>query len=53
MKIIVDEEGKKAITELCHIALRAGGINNLNEINQILTSVKEYKEEKKEDVKRD
>lgn len=38
MKIIVDQEGKSAIHQLCDIALKNGGINNLNQINKILGS---------------
>lgn len=43
MKIVVDEEGKKALHQLVDIALKAGGISNLNGTIDILKSVQEYK----------
>jgi hypothetical protein len=44
MKIIVDEDGKKAVQALVDIALKTGGISNLNGSIDILKSLEEYKE---------
>jgi len=48
MKIKADKEGINAIKELLNIALTAGGINNLAQVNEILRSVEELKEEEDE-----
>ena len=47
MKINCDEEGNKALLQLCDIALKSGGIQNLQGITQILNAIKI--EEKKEE----
>lgn len=57
MKIKVDKKGQEAIQQLCDIALKSGGIQNLNGINTILVSMellpeKDKKTDKKE-VKKD
>lgn len=39
MKIIVDEEGKKAVQELCDVALKVGGLQNFNSVGKILGSI--------------
>lgn len=39
MVIQVDAEGKNAVQQLCDIALKDGGIGNLNQVNVILRSV--------------
>ncbi len=39
MRILTDEEGKKVIEQLCDIALKQGGLQNINAINVILTSI--------------
>lgn len=39
MIIITDQEGKSVIRQLCDIALKDGGIGNLNQVNLILRSV--------------
>lgn len=39
MKILVDQEGKNVIRQLCDIALKQGGVSNLNQVNLILRSV--------------
>jgi len=36
MKIVVDQEGKQVLQQLCDIALRAGGLQNLQPINALL-----------------
>ena len=39
MKIVVDKEGRKAIEEMCDMALKVSGIRNLNRDGQILAGV--------------
>lgn len=39
MIIQVDLEGRKVIEQLCDIALKQGGVKNLNQVNSILRSV--------------
>lgn len=39
MKITVDKEGRAAINQLCDVALKAGGLQNLNGITNVLSSV--------------
>ena len=51
MKIIVDEEGKKALHQLVDIALKHGGISNLQGTIEILKSVQDYAEPVVEDKK--
>ena len=47
MKIIVEnDKEKKVIESMCDIALKAGGVANLNEVNNVLASI--VKKEKKE-----
>ena len=41
MIILVDEQGKKVVMALIDIALKIGGIQNLQQINSILTSIKD------------
>jgi hypothetical protein len=53
MVIIVDDEGKKALHQLVDIALKAGGISNLNGTIDILKSVQEYKEPEKVEEKKE
>ena len=40
MKILVDQEGRNVISQLCDIALKQGGVQNLNQVNLILRSVR-------------
>lgn len=47
MKILCDKEGKQAITQLCDVALKVGGLKNMDAINQILGAIKSIEEEKK------
>ena len=49
MLIQVDKEGKKVVDSLCDIALKVGGIQNLQMVNIILENTKEIKIEDKED----
>ncbi len=49
MKILTDEEGKKVITQLCDIALKQGGVQNLNPISVILNSIELEEIEEKEE----
>lgn len=39
MIIRTDEEGQQAIVQLCDIALKTGGLKNLDSINTILNGV--------------
>lgn len=39
MKIMADKEGLDVISALCDIALKAGGIGNLQQINTIIQSI--------------
>jgi hypothetical protein len=41
MLIQVDEDGKKALTQLVDIALKQGGISNLNGVVEILKSIQD------------
>lgn len=45
MKIIVDKEGKAKIEGLCDVVLKAFGMKARDEINLILESVEEIKED--------
>ena len=47
MKIQADKEGISVINQLCDIALKHVGLACLNQINVILQSVTEIKEEEK------
>ena len=40
MIIQVDKDGESAVQQLCDIALKQGGLQNFNQINKILNSVK-------------
>jgi len=48
MKIIVDQEGKKAVEFLCDSALRKEGLKNMLGIQKILDCVEDIPEESKE-----
>ena len=41
MKFIVDKEAKKALQDLCDIALKTRGIQNLSAVQIILASIQE------------
>jgi|AACY02.16.fsa_nt_gi hypothetical protein len=41
MKIMVDQEGRKAVVGLCDIALKQGGIQNHQAVGVILQSVED------------
>lgn len=45
MKFIVDKEAKQALTQLCDMALKQGGLQNLQAIQAVLTSVEDMKDE--------
>ena len=51
MKIIVDTEGKQAISGLIDVALKAAGLQNLNAVNAVLNSLEDYVEPKGKDEK--
>lgn len=40
MRIITDDEGAKIIRELCDVALKQGGIKNLEPILKVIQSIK-------------
>ena len=44
MIIIVDKEGRKAVEEMCDVALKAGGLANLKGIQQVFMALKQLKE---------
>lgn len=44
MKIIVDKDGKDIITQLCDIALKVGGLQNMPAVNVILASMESITE---------
>lgn len=50
MKIVVDEEGRKAIEEMCDMALKVSGIRNLNRVGQILAGVRMEEEPPQSDA---
>ena len=39
MIIKTNTAGRKAIVEMCDVALKVGGVQNLNRVNQILVSL--------------
>jgi hypothetical protein len=44
--IVVDKAGKKAVRELCDLALKVGGMQNFDHVRNVLDSV-EFIEDKK------
>ena len=50
MIIEADEKGKDAINRLADVALKSGGIQNLDAINQILSSVRTIKKHEDEPI---
>lgn len=49
MKIQADEEGKKLIQILCDAALKYGGLQNINAVNTVLSSLNKKEEPKNPD----
>lgn len=47
MIIKADPEAKKTIESLCDVALRAGGLKNLQEVGRLLQSIELIKKGKK------
>jgi len=45
MIINTDKEGKELIVQLCDIALKMGGLQNLQGVNNILQTIKLVEEE--------
>lgn len=39
MQIVADAEGFAVVQELCNLALKAGGLQNLNSVNAILAGL--------------
>ena len=50
MQIKVDKEGAEVIKQLCDVALRAGGLNSLAGITQVLTCLEHPGKPKQEPV---
>lgn len=48
MLITVNQEGLKAIQTLCDVALKAGGIQNLDFVNKVLVATSTEVEPEKE-----
>jgi len=44
MKIIVDKEGRSIIEQMCDVALKTGGIRNLNPVIMVLEKMSDYVE---------
>lgn len=53
MKIIVDDEGRKRIEQLCDVALKMAGVQNLNGVNETLESLETYTEPEKLNEKKE
>jgi len=54
MKIAVDTEGQNVIHQLCDIALKQGGVQNLAAVTMILNSIQLlHKEEPKKSTKKE
>jgi len=54
MKIIVENRNEKLLIQgFCDVALRAGGIKNVSEVQVILSSIVEKKAENKNENNRD
>ena len=53
MKIRADEKGIQAIQQLCDVALKQGGLSNLQGVQAILSSVQELTEDTKKGVDND
>lgn len=54
MKIIVENnQERQLITSLCDVALRAGGIKNLKEVEMVLNSIEPVKKQKPNKGKKD
>ncbi len=48
MRIIVDNDRERQLIEsMCDVALRAGGIKNLDEVNLIINSIEKKKKSDK------
>lgn len=45
MKIIVDEQGKQMLQQMCDVALKAGGLQNMQAVLSVLNSIKLEEEE--------
>lgn len=49
MILKVDKEGKSAIEQFCDLALKSGGIRNLNQVNLVLQSTEMLPEPKEKE----
>ena len=53
MVVKTDEQGKKLIEALCDVALKAGGLSNLQAVGSILNAVEILEEPKTSEAKAD
>ena len=44
MEIKADKEGMEAVTKLCDVALKTGGLGNMNAVSQILAGLESIPE---------
>ena len=42
MKILVDEEARKLVEQLCDVTLKAGGLGNINPVLIVLQRMENY-----------
>ncbi|MCP3685821.1 MAG: hypothetical protein GY861_24495 [bacterium] len=49
MKIVADQEGIEAVTKLCDVALKVGGLANMEAVNAVLSNTTKLKESEKVD----
>lgn len=49
MKILCDKKGKEAILQLCDVALKTGGLRNMQRISEILKSIENVEHKKQEE----
>ncbi len=53
MIIKVDKEGEKVLTDLCDLALRVGGLKNVNAVTQLLNTIEVIKNDTaRKDIKK-
>ena len=45
MRLIVDKEARQVIEGMCDISLKAGGLQNLRAVSQILANIEDFVED--------
>ena len=50
MKIACDKKGKEAILQLCNIALKTGGLQNMQGVSEVLNSIKVIEENEEQAI---